>query len=376
MESTNDDMLIASVTDAIAKNSRLTQSVDSTQDSLPHIAFSGAQRKFDKIAAMSLRRLLPFSLICVAYIVTGSPSTHHVTKADVDRWMSELSNWGRWGKDDQIGAVRLIDDAKRREAATLVKEGFSVSLAHDTETQRAADNPSPFSHKMLSTGARPSGQFVLDEYSVAYHGYAHTHMDALCHMAWKGKMFNGFPQTDVTKQGAKELAITGYKNGIFTRGVLIDVPYLRNVPYLEPGTPIYPEDLDEWEKKTDIKVGRGDVVFIRTGRWARREAKGPWDPARVAGLYASCAKWLKDRDVAMVGSDAATDVMPSRVPGVVQPMHQLLLVAMGTPIFDNCDLEALSKAAAARHRWTFLLSASPLSVPGGTGSPLNPIATF
>jgi kynurenine formamidase len=325
---------------------------------------------------MSLWRSFQVSLVCTALLATAAPSSHSVTKADVDGWMKELSNWGRWGKDDQIGAVHLITAAKRREAAALVKEGVSVSLAHNAETEKAADNPSPFSHKMLSTGAHPTGQFVLDEYSVSYHGYAHTHMDALCHMAWNGKMFNGFPQTDVTKDGAKELAITGYKNGIVTRGILIDIPYLKNVPYLEPGTAIYPEDLDQWEKKTGIKVGSGDVVFIRTGRWARRAEKGPWDPAQVAGLYASCAKWLKARDVAMVGSDGATDVMPSKVSGVVQPMHQLLLVAMGTPIFDNCDLEDLSKAAAARHRWSFLLSASPLSVPGGTGSPLNPIATF
>jgi kynurenine formamidase len=201
-------------------------------------------------------------------------------------------------------------------------------------------------------------------------------MDALCHMAWHGKMYNGFPQTDVTDQGAKELAITGYKDGIFTRGILIDIPRLKNVPFLEPATAIYPEDLDDWERKTGIKVGSGDVVFIRTGRWARRKKEGPWDPARIAGLYASCAKWLKQRDVAMVGSDAATDVMPSGVPGVVQPMHQLLLVAMGTPIFDNCDLEELANSAATRNRWTFLLTAAPLPVPGGTGSPLNPVATF
>jgi kynurenine formamidase len=299
-----------------------------------------------------------------------------MTKSDVDRWMHDLSNWGRWGKNDQIGSVNLITAAKRKAAAALVTDGVSISLAHNAETEKAPDNSSPFVHKMLSTGAHPEGQFVLDEYSVAYHGYAHTHMDALSHMAWEGKMYNGFPQTDVTDRGAKELAVTGYKNGIFTRGVLIDIPRLKGVPYLEPSTAIYPEDLDAWEKKSGVKIGRGDVVFIRTGRWARRAAKGPWDPANIAGLYASCAKWLKDRDVAMVGSDAATDVMPSGVPGVVQPMHQLLLVAMGTPIFDNCDLETVAVESAKRNRWVFLLTAAPLPVPGGTGSPLNPIATF
>ena len=329
-----------------------------------------------KIAAMLILRLLLVSFLCAALFGTGSSPSHNVSEADVDRWMAELSNWGRWGKDDQTGTVHLITAAKRKEAAALVKEGYSVSLAHDIETEKAADNPSPFSHTMLSTGEHPDGQFVLDEYRVSYHGYAHTHMDALCHMAWRGKMYNGFPQTDVTEQGAKELAVTGYKNGIFTRGVLIDIPRLKNVPFLEPATAIYPEDLDAWERKTGVKVGSGDVVLIRTGRWARRKLKGPWDPARIAGLYASCAKWLKQRDVAIVGSDAATDVMPSGVPEVVQPMHQLLLVAMGTPILDNCDLEELADISAQRNRWIFLLTAAALPVPGGTGSPINPIATF
>jgi kynurenine formamidase len=325
---------------------------------------------------MQISRSLLFPLLLSFPATTQPSSPRDVSQLDVERWMTELSNWGRWGKDDQIGTVRLITPAKRREAVFLVKDGYSVSLARNVETEKAADNPSPFRHTMLSTGAHPDGQFVLDEYRVSYHGYAHTHMDALCHMAWKGKMYNGFPQTDITSHGAKELAITGYKSGIVTRGVLIDIPRLKNIPFLEPGTAIYPEDLDAWEKKTGTKVLSGDVVFIRTGRWARRQSKGPWDPGQIAGLYASCAKWLKQRDVAMIGSDAATDVMPSRVPGVVQPMHQLLLVAMGTPIFDNCDLEELASAAAARKRWTFLLAAAPLPVPGGTGSPLNPIATF
>jgi kynurenine formamidase len=325
---------------------------------------------------MPISRLLLLALLLSSHGTTQLSSPRDVSQVDVERWMTELSNWGRWGKDDQIGTVHLITPAKRREAALLVKDGYSVSLARNVETEKAADNPSPFGHTMLSTGSHPNGQFVLDEYRVSYHGYAHTHMDALCHMAWKGKMYNGFPQTDVTSQGAKELAVTGYKNGIVTRGVLIDIPRMKNKPFLEPGTAIYPEDLDAWEKTTGTKVLSGDVVFIRTGRWTRRKLSGPWDPGQIAGLYASCARWLKQRDVAIVGSDAATDVMPSRVPGVVQPMHQLLLIAMGTPIFDNCDLEELASATATRNRWTFLLEAAPLPVPGGTGSPLNPIATF
>jgi len=123
-------------------------------------------------------------------------------------------------------------------------------------------------------------------------------------------------------------------------------------------------------------VAPGDVIFIRTGRWALRDSKGPWDTKKLAGLYASCAKWLKSRDVAMLGSDAASDVMPSGIEGVAQPIHTLVLVAMGMPIFDNCDLETIAKEAEKRNRWEFLITASPAAVPGATGSVLNPIATF
>ncbi|MDQ6676836.1 MAG: cyclase family protein [Acidobacteriota bacterium] len=302
---------------------------------------------------------------------------HKTTKADVERLMKDLSNWGRWGTNDQIGTVNLITPAKRREAVALVKEGVSVSLARDAETEKAADNPAPFSHKFTYTGAKPLGQFVLDTYSVDYHGQAHTHMDALCHMFFEGKFYNGVPQSAVTDRGAKQLAVTNFKNGIMSRGILVDIPKLKGLDYLEPSAAIYPEDLDAWEKKSGVKISSGDVVFIRTGRWARRAAKGPWDAgAQAAGLHVSCARWFKDRDIAMIGSDLGTDVVPSQVEGVPQPIHQLFLVAMGTPIFDNCDLEALSKAAASRNRYAFLLTAAPLPVPGGTGSPLNPIATF
>src|SRR5262249_13633438 len=150
-----------------------------------------------------------------------------------------------------------------------------------------------------------------------------------------GKMYNGFAQTDVTRQGAGKLAITNLKQGIFTRGILMDIPRLKGLPYLEPGTPIYPEDLEAWEKKANLKLQPGDAVFIRTGRWARRAAKGPWNVSQLsAGLHASSAKWLKQRDVALLGSDVASDLFPSQVPGVTHPIHQLALVAMGVNIFD------------------------------------------
>ena len=292
-----------------------------------------------------------------------------VTAETIAEWFDELSNWGRWGADDELGTLNLITPDVRKRALALARDGVSVSLARDVEKAEAADNPRPFEHEMLSAG--------MDRFSVAYHGFAHTHLDALCHFAHEEKMYNGIPRTTSTDEGCQKLSVHVAKSGIMTRGVLVDLAWLKGVDYLEPDTVIYPSDLDAWEKKAGIEIGAGDAVFFRTGRWARREAEGVWEiGSNGAGLHASCAPWLKARDVALVGSDFGTDVQPSGIEGFRFPLHTLLIVAMGTPLFDNADLEALTAEAQRRGRWEFLLTAAPLAVPGGTGSPLNPIATF
>jgi len=323
-------------------------------------------------------RLIVFAAFCLAEVSNAQNAAAPSALSngqDFERWMSELSNWGRWGKDDQLGALNLVTPAKRKQALALVREGASVSLARNAEKEKAIDNGSPFQHSMDRTGTNNPGFSCADTFKVSYHGMAHTHIDSLCHMFHGGKMYNGFPQTTVTSEGAQRLGIQNLKNGILSRGVLIDIPLLKGVEFLEPGTPIFPADLDAWEKKAGIKVGSGDIVLIRTGRWARRASAGPWG-GKFAGLHGSCARWLKQRDVAVVGSDAASDVLPSGVEEVAMPIHQLCLVAMGTWILDNCDLEAVSVAAKERQRWEFMLVVAPLAVPGGTGSPVNPIATF
>jgi kynurenine formamidase len=337
-----------------------------------------------------MRRLRQYSLVIIGTLVVGwiahSVAVTHtvqaqshpiVTEAMVDKMITDLSNWGRWGKDDQMGTVNLITPAKRKQALSLGKEGVSFSLARDEEFETAADDPSPFVLKMnVGRDGKVGG---ADSISVSYHGFAHTHMDALCHFQYKGKVYNGFSADEIlTTKGALKNSVNNFKSGIMTRGILMDIPRLKGVDYLEPGTHIYPEDLDAWEKKAHVRVGSGDVIFIRTGKWALRDKTGAWDVRQrgLAGLDATTLAWLKSRDVAMVGSDGAMDVLPSGVAGVVQPIHLVVLVAMGTPIFDNCDLELVSREANRRQRWEFLVTASPIAIPGGTGSPLNPIATF
>ena len=317
----------------------------------------------------------PIPILCLFAMTL--PAQQRVDKATIDAWMDELSNWGRWGKNDQMGTVNLITAAKRKSALATVREGISVSLSRDADTTKSVDNANPFGHEMTKTGIGENPMFAMDTYTINYHGLALTHFDSLSHMFYRDKLYNGYSRQEVNRTGAHQLAVTAFKNGFVSRGILMDIPRLKGVKYLELSTAILPADLDAWEKKAGIKAGTGDIVFIRTGHWARRADKGPWDTEKAApGMHVTCARWFRQRDIAIVGSDTHGELMPSPVDGIPFPMHQLLIVAMGTPMFDNCDLEALGDRAAALGRWEFLLTASPLAVPGGTGSPLNPIATF
>jgi kynurenine formamidase len=297
--------------------------------------------------------------------------------ATIDRWMTELSNWNRWGATDQRGTVNLMTDATRKAAAALVKEGVSVSLSRDADPVQSADNGRPLGFTMISSGQDPEPMFAMETLTVSHHGSAYTHLDALSHMFYKGKTYNGYSKDLVDRTGAGTLDVTAFKTGLVGRGVLVDIPRLKNLPYLEPTTAITVADLEAWEKFAGVKIASGDILLVRTGRWARRAKVGAWDiGVEAAGLHPAVATWLHARDIAILGTDGHSEVMPSVVTGVPFPMHQLLIVAMGTPLLDNCDLERVAEAAAQRKRWTFLVTASPLAVPRGTGSPVNPIATF
>jgi len=310
-------------------------------------------------------------LLAVAFMpFVTAQSDRNVTAATVENWMTELSNWGRWGRGDQLGALNLITPAKRVEAAKLVKTGVSVSLAHNYSVNPDLGLPPPFDQEisMLNT----PGEYVMERVSFSYHGGIHSHLDALCHVLWQGEMYNGFSKNDVNEDGCQKLGIANVKQGILTRGILMDIPRLKGVDYLPPGTAVYIEDLEAWEEQTGVRVSPGDVIFVRTGRWATPGSAGPGS----AGLHASVAPWLRERDVAIVGGDYANDAIPSGVQGVFLPIHQLAIVAMGVRLFDNLDLEALAEEAVRQGRWEFMLSASPIPVEGGVGSPMNPIATF
>jgi kynurenine formamidase len=305
-----------------------------------------------------------------------SASRPLVTKGQYEQWQKELSNWGRWGKDDQMGTLNLVTPAKLKQAAALVKEGVSVSMASTANTQKEIDNPCPVEWAMVTVAPG----VAMDR--IAYpciHGAGTTHLDSFAHVFFDGKMWNGESATaNVTKDGgAARSSILTMKNGIVTRGVLYDIPRLKGVPYLEPGTRIFVEDLEAWEKKAGVRAGPGDALLLRWGRWERRARLGVWNVDEgSAGLDNSVIPWLKRRDIALLGWE--TPGYTPQPPGDLgrAALHNFALAILGIHLIDRADFDAVSEAAAARNRWEFQLIVAPLPIPKGTGSPVNPIAVF
>jgi kynurenine formamidase len=287
----------------------------------------------------------------------------------------KISNWGRWGKEDQCGALNYITPQKRAAAARLVQSGDIVSMSLPLSTQSGPDNPQPVQHMMLHAG--PPGYASLDYFAIAPHGMAFTHLDALCHVFWQGNMYNGFSEREVGRFGARRCAIDVTRDGVMSRGVLLDIPKTKKVEWLEPREAIYPEDLEAAEKLGNLQVDEGDILLIRTGRHKRRAVKGPWDPRRegLPGLDASCLSWLHERKIAVLGCDAVSDIAPSPYGAEMGlPIHVGTLVIQGIHLIDNADLEPLAAACEKQQRYEFLFSMGPLVLERGTASPVNPLA--
>ena len=315
-------------------------------------------------------------------------------EATVLSYFDALSNWGRWGDDDQLGTLNLISTAKRIAAAGLVRVGESVSCAWEIGGAQIADQPFGPPHRfMVATGQgladehrvtlpwrkgdRSAG--ALEHLGLVYHGHTVTHVDSLAHIFWDGRMYNGVPAELVTSAlGATSHAVTQLRDGIVTRGVLLDVADAYGGDWLQPGEAIYPDDLEAAETKHGIRVDEGDVLLLRTGYGRKVREAGPDDVARGgrAGWHAACLPWLHERGVAAIACDTAQDALPSGYDTIRSPIHAVGVVAMGLWLIDNCDLEDLAAKCDGLGRYEFLFSMAPLRWVGATGSPANPLAIF
>ena len=290
-----------------------------------------------------------------------------------------VSNWGRWGQEDELGALHHLTAERVAGAARLVRDGVSVTLSRPLATEPAASNPSPADHHMtmLSDTDIGSGslRFAKDYVGLDYHNDGHSHIDALCHVAYEGSLYDGRPQEAMTAEGAGVEAIEVLKDGLVGRGVLLDIPRLRGAPWLEPGEHIFREDLEGAEGEQGVKVEEGDILLVRTGHARRLTELGPWETATAkAGLHPTAMPFVAERRVAALGSDGNSDTAPSSTEGVAFPIHVLALNAMGVHLLDYLQFEDLRVACERAGRWEFLVVAAPLRIVGGTGSPLNPIA--
>ena len=316
--------------------------------------------------------------IAASVVLTQERTPETPSEVLFEQWFEQVSNHGRWGPDDERGTLNLITPERTREAAESVIAGVAISLSR--ELKPGEDLNAVESLEVEYTGEAGGGlaSFFGDRTTILYHGWAYSHLDALAHLASNGAFYNGFPESlAVQAGGSSRLGIENMGDGIVARGVLVDVPWLKDVPYLEPGTPVTLEDISSWEARTGVRIQDGDVVLIRTGREAREAQLGVWSVREeTAGPHPEIASLLHARGVAMLGSDVANEIYPSVIPGNGQPMHLLALVSMGMPLFDNLGLEAVAREVRERERWTFLFVASPLQIQHATGSAVNPLAIF
>jgi kynurenine formamidase len=291
-----------------------------------------------------------------------------------------VSNWGRWDDGGQRGALNLLTAARVQDAARLVRSGVTVTLSRVLTTEARIDVPTPADHHMTMLTDQDIGsgsvRFAKDYVGLDYHNEGHTHIDAFCHVAFEGSLFNDNAETSVTADGADVGAIDILKDGLVGRGVLLDVPRARGVAWIEPGDHVFREDLEAAERLQDVRVSAGDILLVRTGHARRLTELEPWDTSTAkAGLHPTAATFLADREVAALGSDG-NDTAPSTTEGVAFPIHVLALNAMGVHLLDYLQFEDLVPQCEKTDRWEFLFAAAPLRIERGTGSPLNPIAVF
>ena len=297
------------------------------------------------------------------------------TKEEVVGYLKQDSNWGRWGADDQVGAVNMVTAEKRLAATRTVKSGKAICLSREFPKTPAANNPTPALHYMNRVSRGEEAGYYGDFYGISYHGTATTHLDALCHVWNEDGMWNGrHPDEAANMDGAVWGSVDQWKEGIITRGVLLDVPRHRGVPYVDMENPVHGWELEDIANKQGVSLEPGDALVVYSGREKWNQDGNPlWgsDATARPGLHASCLKFIRESDCCLL----VWDMMDFTPNGYDLPwsVHGSIF-AYGIGLLDNALLEPLSDSCAEEGQYEFLLTVNPLRVVGGTGSPVNPIA--
>jgi kynurenine formamidase len=275
---------------------------------------------------------------------------------------AELSNWGRWGDDDELGTLNLITPEARVRAATSVTTGRVVSLGRPLKLGNDPDTP----QSVHAVWRRPGEYGAAAEFiGLAFHGQSVTHVDALSHVHYQSRMYNDFAADEITQFGTKRLGVDSIAEAVTGRGVLLDIPRLRGLQTLGRDAVVMPQDLEDAAREQQVTPSEGDLVFVRTGTPYPSYKEGS------SGLHATCLRWLHRYGIAAVGSDVGNDTAPGDL-----AIHRVGIPAMGLTLIDNCDLDALASTCEELGRYTFLAVVAPARAVGATGWPVNPLAIF
>jgi len=302
---------------------------------------------------------------------------------------ARCSNWGRWGPNDERGTLNYIEPATIVKAAGLVKRGavFSLAVPFDYRGPQPSNHPRRFIpiHRMMLTGGDfssgavklPGGVGFSDD-MIIMPTHCGTQWDALSHCFVNGRMYNGYDANEISSQGARKNGIEKIANGVVARGVLVDMPRLKNVPWLEPGYGISIADLEAALLEEQLEIHKGDALIVRTGHIAMCRDKGGWGDyagGDAPGMSFETAEWVHRHEIAAVATDTwGMEVRPNEIEGALHPLHQIFLPCMGLLVGEIFDLEVLADDCASDGVYEFLFVAPPLPITGGVGSPINPLA--
>lgn len=309
-------------------------------------------------------------------------------------YIEKHSNWGRWGENDERGTLNHVTPEMIAHAASLVRKGRPVSLAlplDENGPQRGTFNRFNPIHLMTRDGADVLANTSVRDFYGGTDRYfrgtddlvilplqSGTQWDSLAHVVFENKIYNGYGADQVSSKGALRNGVRNAADAMVGRGVLLDMPRAKDLPWLEPGTAISGQDLDDAASRQGTEIGRGDFVVVRTGAMAQARARGAWGDyagGPAPGLGLDSIDWVAGHEIAAVATDTwGMEVLPNETPDVFQPLHIVFIVHLGLWVGEIWDLDPLAEDCAADGVYEFLFCGPPLPFTHAVGSPLNPMA--